>query len=150
MRHAQGLVVMAFLGYKPQKKKKKMLPLPTLIYSYRCKLVSESEHLARLTTAHLHGCDGGICIASDHSCLRWHSLLMDSWQQRSEAILPVTELKLLLTDMFRFMKEGDKWNAGKDQLWIVCVCLLSVHFYVCVKSQRINMRTLGYLQIIFG
>lgn len=36
------------------------------------------------------------------------SLLMDSWQQRSEASLTVTELKLLPTDAFRMMKEGNK------------------------------------------
>lgn len=38
----------------------------------------------------------------------WHSLLMDSWQQRSEARLPVPDLKLLPTGALIIIKEGNK------------------------------------------
>lgn len=62
MRHAQGVVVMLSWDTSLEKKE---AATANLIYSYRCALVSESEHLARLTTAYLHGCDGDICFATD-------------------------------------------------------------------------------------
>lgn len=105
MRHAQGFAVWdTSLG-------KKRLPLPPVIYSYRGVFVSESEHPARSTTAHL-GCDGRIFMGSDQGCFLWRSLLMDSWQQKSEVSLTVTRT--------------ERQMLGKISCLCISVCLCEV------------------------